>query len=316
MADKSKIGERVDKHTIAHGHLAVGDGHKIFYEQWGNAAAQTPILFFHGGPGGSCSPKQKTVFDPARHQVIFFDQRGGGESTPKGSLEPNTTQDLLNDAINLLDHFKVKKAALFGGSWGSTLALLLAIKYPERVAKIIVRGTWLADDDIDFVDQGRFKTFFPEVWEKFLQTVPPAWANSPTDFHYLEIESGDIKRQKSSAAALENLEAPLLNMDDRRHFIDLDNIPDDYDPTRYIVYGHYMKNRCFIEPGYILKNAKHIKAPVYVVQGRYDMVCPFEHAWKLMKVLPNGHLFPVVAGHSGSDRPIYDVLKTLAATVL
>lgn len=313
---KTNIENRIDQHTISYGHLAVGNGHKIFYEQWGVKHSKTPVLFFHGGPGGSCSPGQKQIFDPSKHQVIFFDQRGGGESTPKGSLERNSTDDLLDDAIKLLDHFKIQKAALFGGSWGSTLALLFAIKYPERVTKIVVRGIFLADEDIEFVDQGRFKTFVPEVWEHFLTTVPKSWNKPPTDYHYNEIESGDPKRQLRSAAALENLEAPLLSLDDRYHFIDLDKIPDDYDPTSYIIYGHYMKSHCFIERGFILENAKYIKVPTYVVQGRYDMVCPFESAWKLMKVLPDGHFFPVVAGHSASDRPLYDTLKTLASTVL
>ena len=316
MARQSKIDERIDKHTIAHGHLAVGEGHKIFYERWGNKSSKVPILFFHGGPGGSCSPGQKQLFDPEKHQVIFFDQRGSGESLPKGLLKHNTTDKLLDDALKLLDHFKIKKAALFGGSWGSTLALLFSIKYPHRVTKLVVRGVFLADDDIEFVDQGRFKTFFPEVWERFVATVPAEWSSRPTEYHYTEIESGETKRQARSAAALENLEAPLLKLDDRYNFIELDKIPTDYDPTGYIIYGHYMKHHCFIGRGYILENAKSIKVPTYVVQGRYDMVCPFESAWKLMKVLPNGHFFPVVAGHSAADRPMYDTIKSLTATVL
>ena len=171
MSDQVYRTVKTNRYTISEGWLDVGDGHKIYYQQWGNKNAKTPILTFHGGPGGEFKLKYANIYDPKVHQVIFFDQRGCGNSIPYGKINNNETLSLIEDAKKILDHLGIEKVYLLGGSWGSTLVLLFGIKFNNLVRAIITGGVFLGTkSEINYLDWGGFSNFYPEVWEKFKST--------------------------------------------------------------------------------------------------------------------------------------------------
>ena len=158
-----------DKYTISESMLDVDNGHQLYIHDWGNQTAVKPIVFLHGGPGGSTKDHHKTSFDPTEQRVIFFDQRGCGRSLPLGSLSNNTTDDLIEDIEIIADHLNLKTFIINGGSWGSCLALAYSLAHPERVTALVLRGIFTgSQSEIDWLDSGKFRTFFPEVWAQYL----------------------------------------------------------------------------------------------------------------------------------------------------
>ncbi len=312
---------KTDEFTITSGHLDVGNGHSVWFEQWGNPQVKTPILMFHGGPGSEFKPKHKYNFDPERHQVISFDQRGCGNSLPYGELEHNTTQDVIADAVTILEHLGISNVHVNGGSWGSTLALLFAIEHPELTKTVSIRGVFTGTQaEIDWLDKGIFKRHYPEVWERFVATVPDTHKDNPADYHYKVIEDGDEPKLEATSKALSDLEIPILNFDwrgyDREVKKDADpnSSPEEFDPVPYKIYGHYFNNACFLEPDYILKNAHKITVPLYIVQGRYDMACPPITAYTLHKAVPHSKLYMTLASH-GNDPETSTALNVLRDTM-
>lgn len=307
---------KTDEYTIESGHLDVGDGHKVWFEQWGNANAEIPVLVFHGGPGGEHKPKHKYNFDPEKHQVIGFDQRGGGNSLPYGETRHNTTDALISDAVKILEHLDISKVHLSGGSWGSTLALLFAIKHPEKTESIMVNGIFTGtQEELDWIDKGLFRQHYPEVWERFAATVPEEYRENPADYHYEAMATGDETKIEAASKALSDLESPILIFDWRGFDRTIKKDPDPenkdaFDPVPYKIYGHYFKNASFIKPGYIMKNASKITAPLYIVQGRYDMCCPPVTAYKLHKAVPHSKLYITLSSH-GNDSETNTALKAL-----
>lgn len=301
-----------DKYTLDERFIAVGGKHKLYSQLWGNKNAAKTIIFLHGGPGSGCSEKNKTLFDPKSHRVIFFDQRGCGNSKPHGLLTDNTTDNIVGDITKIADEYKVNKFTLVGGSWGSCLALVYAIRSPNRVSSMILRGIFTSrQQEIDFIEKGMIKDFFPEIWERFVSNVPKKYQNDPAKYHVSNILGSDVERAKSSAFALSQLEVAVIALDDRESVQDYDL----FDPAGTIIEWYYMQNRCFLPEGYIIDNADTIKIPVYIVQGRYDMVCPPFTAYELGQKLPNCKFIWTQAGHSGSDRSNWEVVKTLLSTV-
>lgn len=295
---------KTDKYTIKSGHIDVGHGHKVYYEQWGNKNVKTPILTFHGGPGGQYKPSYRTAFDPNKHQVIFFDQRGCGNSLPYGRWHHNKTQDLIEDAKKIIDTLKIKRVYLAGGSWGSTLALLFNISYPDVVAATLIRGVFTATSaEINYLDSGQFQKFYPEIWDSFVASVPQSHHNNPAAYHYSQLKSKDQARVIESAKAFDALERPLLNFDWEGPIPDWradSGINDPYDYVPYQIYGHYLESNCFLSQNFILNQASKINNPVYIVQGRYDMVCPPVTAYRLHQQLVNSYLYMTLASH-GND---------------
>lgn len=308
---------KTDTFTLKSGHLPVGSGHKIWYESWGNPKAKIPVLFFHGGPGGQFKSKHKYGFDPKVHHVIGFDQRGSGNSLPYGKLEHNTTEDLLTDSIKLLKHLGVKRVYIEGGSWGSTLALLFSMTYPEVTVATIIRGVFTGTKkEIDYIDKGYFQNFYPEVWERFVASVPAAFKDEPGRYHYDVLRGTKKKDILASAKALEDLERPLLGFNWQGYSPDYtQELPDtdsEYDYVPYQIYAHYMDNACFLEDDYIIKNAKTIKTPLHIVQGRYDMVCPPVTAYKIHSAVSHSKLFMTLGshGHDPENKTALDVLRS------
>ncbi len=301
-----------DTYTISEQFLDVGDGHQLYIQEWGCADAQQTVLFLHGGPGGGCSDGYKQMFDPTRQRVIFFDQRGAGRSLPKGSLEQNTTADLVEDIRKILEHFGLTQVIITGGSWGSCLALAYGLKYPETVSAMVLRGIYTgSQSENDYLDNGLFRTFFPDVWQAYLDRTPPEHHANPTAFHVKQLASGNPDKIKASAYAYSELEGSLLALDDRH----TPQNYEDFDPDAMKIELHYLQNGCFMPDRFILENAAKLTMPIWLVQGRYDAVCPPITAYELDQKLPNSELMWTVAGHRGSDRAIYDVMRTLLLTL-
>jgi proline iminopeptidase len=288
--------------------LEVGDDHELYVHDWGNKHAKTPIIFLHGGPGSSCSDGHKQTFLPERERVIFFDQRGCGRSLPYGSLEHNTTAELIKDINKVADKLGLDKFIIYGGSWGSCLALAYTITHPEHVKAMVLRGIFTGSQrEIDWLDQGHFKTFFPEVWERYLAATPKQHHADPTAYHYQRLLHGNEVEQKESGYAYANTEGAVLSLDDR-----LFKQPDyeTFDPASTRILAHYLSNTCFLPDRHILKNAHTLDMPVYIVQGRYDVVCPPETAYELHTQLPNSELIWALDGHK-AGREGWNLLRTI-----
>ena len=303
---------KTDKYTIKDGWLDVGDGHQVYYQQWGNKRAKTPILTFHGGPGGEFSQKHKDLFNPDVHQVIFFDQRGCGNSLPYGEIKHNNPQSLIEDAKKILDKLNIQQIYVRGTSWGSALSLLFAIKFNKLVKAIITGGVFLGTkSEIDFIDKGGFSNFFPDVWDRFIST---SGSGNTAEFHYKVLdESQDESKLKASSKALEDLESPLLFFDWPGYPAVEENL-EDFDPVPYKIYAHYFRNNSFLSDNYIMDSVDKITCPTYIVQGRYDMVCPYRTAYRLDAKLKNSKLYTYLGGHVG-DYNARQMTKILMDTV-
>lgn len=296
-----------DQYTISEQMLDVGEGHTLYVQDWGNKAAETPIIFLHGGPGGQVKDGQKQLFDPTRERVIFFDQRGCGQSIPYGSLDHNTTADIIDDISKIADKLQLEKFILVGGSWGSALAFFYGLTHPERVAAMVLHGIWTSSKkENDWLDKGGFRTFYPDAWQRYVKSVPTEYRDDPSSYHFPRILSDDLDASKLSAYAYENLEGSAMSLDDR---FTPDSL-EEFDPAGIRLEVSYLTNLCFMPDRYILDNAKKLKMPIYMVQGRYDMVCPPQTAYELHQKLPDSELIWTISGHR-SERESWTVIRTL-----
>lgn len=284
-----------DKYTNQELFVEVGDGNQLYVQDWGRPDATVPIVFLHGGPGGGCDNRHKARFDPLKQRVIFFDQRGSGKSLPTGSLEHNTTPKLIEDIQIITAKLDLPKFIMTGGSWGSCLALAYAIKHPSKVAGLVLHGILTGSKaEIDWLDQGRFKEFFPDAWESYLQATPKDHRHDPTSYHFKRALGSDLEEAKQSAYVYQGLEMAVLKLNDKFSLPDYET----YDPAAIRTEIHYMANGCFMPDNHILDNAAKIKAPVWLIQGRYDMVCPPITAYRLDQALPNSRLIFTINGHA------------------
>ena len=296
-----------DEYTIQETFIEVGNGHTLYAQDWGNRKATMPILSIHGGPGSASSNKYKNTFDPTRQRVIFFDQRGCGRSLPFGSLEHNTTADLIEDIETIAQHLHLDQFVITGGSWGSCLALAYALKYPKRVHAMVLFGIFTgSQSEIDWISNGAFRSFFPEVWTQYLLRTPAKYHSNPSAYHYRQALQVEGDAAKASAYAYSCLEGALLSLDDRFTPEPYDN----YDPSGTRIEIHYIANRCFMPDKHILKHAQSLTMPIWLVQGRYDFVCPPETAFALHDTLPNSHLILTTSGHR-NEHESWNVLRTV-----
>ncbi|HUD10240.1 MAG TPA: alpha/beta fold hydrolase [Candidatus Saccharimonadales bacterium] len=301
-----------DEFTIQETFVDVGDDHQLYVQDWGNKDARTLFMFLHGGPGTGASNRYRNYFNPYEQRVIFFDQRGAGRSVPHGSLDHNTTPDLVEDIEKIAKHLGVERFILTGtgGSWGTCLALAYALKYPDRVTSLVLRGIFTASKlEIDFWTKGAFKTFFPDAWDHYLSQTPKAYHNDPTRYHYNRILGDDPVAMKESAYIYSMLEGSLAHLDDRYMVPDVE----DFDPTGTRIEAHYLANNCFIPNRYIMDNAHKLIMPTWIVQGRFDLICPPSTAYELNNRISGSTLLWTMAGHHGNDRSNYDVVRTILA---
>jgi len=270
-------------------YLKVSELHKIFYQLGGNPEGK-PIMVIHGGPGGGCSPDMFRFFNPQKFHIILHDQRGAGQSKPYAEIKENTTQHLVEDIEKLRQHLNLDKVILFGGSWGSTLALAYAETYPQNVSGMILRGI-----------------------ERLLQHIDkPEQKNYPAQL-LIKIQSSDPEVRKKYTLAWGKYEIKMaaLNIPDRV----VDDIFKEWNPYDFaLLENYYMANNCFLEEGELLNNAHRIEyIPAVIVNGRYDVICPPITAYKLHKKLPKSELIIVErAGHSASAEPLRSYLVNAA----
>lgn len=288
------------------GELDVGDGHRLYWEECGNPDGPV-VVFLHGGPGAGCAPSHRRFFDPAHWRIVLFDQRGCGRSHPTASIEANTTAHIIDDIEVLRTELGIERWMVFGGSWGSLLALAYGIAYPQRCTGFVVRGIFLGHDEELrwFVeDMGRF---FPDAHRAFLNALPQIEHDDPlTSYHRRLMDSDPAIHGPAARAwsAYENACARLLPVptgngggsnDDGGYALPLSRIE-----------AHYFVNKMFLPDGYILDNIERIThLPCIIVQGRYDVICPPWTASKLARTWPKANMVMVDdGGHSAFDPAI------------
>jgi len=305
----------------ATGHLSVGDGHTLYYEDWGNPDA-TPIFCLHGGPGSGFSDKMKTLFDPRKHRVIFHDQRGAGKSTPFASVDHNTSQDLVEDIERLRAHLGIERMHVVGGSWGSTLALLYAIAHPERVTKLLLWSVFLARKfEVDMVNDGTLRTYFPEAWDRFIALVPEAHReNGDTVMRYYaeKVRSTDPAEAKRHADEWALWECTLLSIGYNPIRLEKEVLEDRDNAAVASIETHYFLNGCFVPENHILSSIDAIKdIPCVLIHGRFDMCTPPVSAHDLSQAYgSNLSLVWVNSGHTNGDPEMNAAIRTAAQTFL
>ncbi len=289
------------------GYFSVGDGHELYYALYGNSQG-IPVLFVHGGPGGGCSKDAHRHFNPKVFNIMTVDQRGAGKSRPFAGMRANTTQKLVQDFRKFLRFLKIKKTYLFGGSWGSCLSLCYAIKYPQTVKGMVLRGIYLGTRyENDYFLKGHARTHFPEVWERFVSIVPKRYRNNPSNFYWKMMNSKNQKTVYKYCYEWAFYESSMLKLK-----FDLKKVKKQM-KGRWVIpisklEAKYLMNDCFLPPKYILRNAHKIKhIPASLIHGRYDFVCTPDMAYQLHKSLSKSKLFFVTAGHSLSDPEIQNV---------
>ncbi|UUX51152.1 prolyl aminopeptidase [Nisaea acidiphila] len=299
------------------GHLQVDDLHRIYWEQIGKSGG-IPVVFLHGGPGSGISEAHRRFFDPETFDVVLFDQRGTGRSAPLAELRGNTTQDLITDIERLREHFGIEQWIVFGGSWGSTLALAYGEAHPERCLGFVLRGIFLGTErEVDWFLHGMGQ-FFPEAERRFVGFLPEQ-ERGDLLAHYLRrlvAEDPEIHQPAADcwagyeAACSSLLPLPAIGGEEPQRALSLARLE-----------AHYFANRMFLEPGQLLAQLDRIRhLPAVIVQGRYDVICPISTAAQLAAAWPEAK-FEIVpdAGHSamepGIARSLIEAMESIRQTI-
>jgi proline iminopeptidase len=292
------------------GHLPVSPLHTLYYEESGNPQGQ-PVVFLHGGPGGGSMPLYRQMFDPLRYRIVIFDQRGCGQSTPHAELQDNTTGHLVSDIEILRQHLGIDRWFVFGGSWGSTLALAYAQAHPDRVRGLILRGIFLLRrQEIDWFYQCGASNLFPDAWEAYLAPIPLAERGDLVAAYYRRLTSDDPPVRSIAAQAWsvwEGSTSKLIVDPDSQSRFGAAAFADAFARIEC----HYFTNGGFFEyDDQLLRHCDRIRqVPTVIVQGRYDVVCPMRSAWDLHRALPEAELIVVPdAGHSMTEPGIMTAL--------
>ena len=287
----------IEPHTT--GMLQVSDVHTIAWEQSGSADG-IPVVVIHGGPGGGGQPSYRQYFDPAAFNIIQFDQRGCGKSTPYAELEGNNTQASVSDLEALRAHLGLEKWHVFGGSWGSTLSLIYAQHHPERIMSLVLRGIFMCrKSELHWFYQDGASHLFPDAFEPYRNHIPTEEQSDLISAYYKRLTSDDVEVRRAAAKEWTRWEMATSRLfPDPEYLEKADDL--DFAVAFARIECHYFINGIFVEEGFILKRAKTIEhIPTVIVQGRYDVVCPPRSAWELHKAMPQSRLVMVPdAGHS------------------
>jgi proline iminopeptidase len=298
----------------ATGHLDTGDGHQIYWEMCGNPKGK-PAVFLHGGPGSGCSPKHRRLFDPKRYRVMLFDQRGCGRSRPHASLENNTTWHLVADMERLRTLMGVEQWLVFGGSWGSTLALAYAETHPVRVSELIVRGIFtLRRKELLWYYQNGASWLFPDLWEKFLEPIPESERGDLISAYHKRLTGPDPAERLRCAKAWSIWEGSTITLLPNRDHTAA-HADDHFALAFSRIENHYFVNGGFFNADdQLLRDAYKLKKiPGVIVQGRYDVCTPPVTAWDLHRAWPEAEFHMIDdAGHAFDEPGILD--KLIAAT--
>jgi proline iminopeptidase len=268
-------------------------------------------VFLHGGPGGGVDPSYRSFFSPDHYRIILFDQRGCGKSVPFSSLENNTTWDLVADIEKLRQHLHVNDWVVFGGSWGSTLALTYAIKHPEHVQALILRGIFLArPKEIAWFYQSGASYLFPDLWEQYCAPIPLEERSDFVHAYHERLTSPDAAIRKEAAKAWSRWEGGTSKLYFDPKFVANFELEEAADAFARIECHYFINNAFFETDNWILENIDAIRSiPGIIVQGRYDTVCPMISAWELHRAWPEAQLEIIPdAGHSGFEPGILDAL--------
>jgi proline iminopeptidase len=291
------------------GFLDTGDGHRIYWERSGTKGAK-PAVFLHGGPGGGFSAKHRQLFDPRLYDVLLFDQRGCGKSTPNASLENNTTWHLVADIERLRQMVGVDRWLVFGGSWGSTLALAYAEAYPHHVSELVVRGIYtLTKAELDWYYQFGVSEMFPDKWEQFVAPIPVHERHEMMAAYRRRLTGDDKRAQIEAARAWSLWEGQTITLLPEPDTSDKFG-EDDFALAFARIENHFFVHAGWMDEGQLLRDAgKLADIPGTIVHGRYDMPCPAKYAWGLHKAWPKAE-FKLIegAGHAYSEPGILDAL--------
>ena len=291
------------------GFLDTGDGHRIYWERVGTKGAK-PAVFLHGGPGGGCSASHRRVFDPALYDVILFDQRGCGRSTPFASLDNNTTWHLVADIERLREMMGVEQWLVFGGSWGSTLSLAYAETHPDRVSELVLRGIFLlTKPELNWFYQFGVSEMFPEKYEAFIAPIPEDERGDLLRAYHKRLTGDDHEEQLHCAKTWSVWEGETITL------LPEPSTSDQFHEAEFAlafarIETHYFINGGWFDEGQLLRDAHKLKdIPGTIVQGRYDMPCPMRQAWALHKAWPKSEFHQIEgAGHAYSEPGILDQL--------
>jgi len=285
------------------GFLQVSPIHTIYYEQCGNPNGK-PAVFLHGGPGAGSSKKTRRFFDPQRYRIILLDQRGSGRSTPHAELRENTTWHLVADIERIRTHLRIERWLVFGGSWGSTLALAYAQTHPERVAQLVLRGIFMLRRwELEWFYQKGADALFPDAWERFLEPIPSVERGDLISAYHRRLTSEDSAVRLKAALAWSIWEGSTSFLINDPHYVS-QTADAEFALAFARIECHYFVNGGFLErEDQLLANVKHIRhIPSTIVQGRYDVVCPMRSAWDLHRAWPEAQLEIVDdCGHSAFE---------------
>lgn len=289
--------------------FAVETPHILHVEECGNPEG-IPALFVHGGPGSGCERYHRQFFDPEKYRIILFDQRGAGRSTPHASLENNTTQALVADMEALREYLGIEQWVLFGGSWGSTLSLVYAQTHPGRVLGLILRGIFLCrPEEIQWFYQHGAHRIFPDYWEDYLRPIPSEERDDMLAAYYRRLTGDDDIARLTAAKAWSLWEGRTATLKPSKGV--LNHFGDTHTALSLArIEAHYFVHNAFLSDNQILDNAHRLETiPGYIVQGRYDMICPLENAWQLHRAWRRAELSIIDdAGHSASEPGTVDAL--------
>ncbi len=287
----------------ASGMLQVSPLHNVYFEQCGNPQGK-PVVFLHGGPGAGCNAKCRRFFDPARYRIVLFDQRGCARSTPHAELTDNTTWDLVADIERLREHLHIERWQVFGGSWGSTLALAYAQTHPQRVTELVLRGIFLLRRwELEWFYQQGCDAIFPDAWECFLAPIPAVERADLISAYHRRLTSPDPATRLAAAKAWSIWEGSTIFLQqDPAHIASTG--ADEFALAFARIECHYFVHGGFFDADdQLLRNVDKLKnLPAVIVQGRYDVVCPVRSAWDLHRAWPEADLRIVAdAGHSAFE---------------
>lgn len=285
-----------------HAFLHVDDTHQLYYEECGNPHGK-PAVLLHGGPGGGCSPSMRSFYNPDIYRIILFDQRGSGRSYPKASLQNNTTWDLVNDIEMLRAALQVEKWQVFGGSWGSTLAIAYAEMHPDRVTELVLRGIFLGTQpEQDWIYVHGASEIFPKEWQDFIAPIPRSERHDMPKAYYKRLMSLDEKPAQELAeiwSVWEGKTSCLLPNDEIIHSMGSGALA----LSIARIECHYFANGCFLKDDQLVRDVGKIRnIPAVIVNGRYDLLCPPVTAFRLSAAWPEADLRIVPdAGHSAFE---------------
>jgi proline iminopeptidase len=285
------------------GYLQVSPLHRVYFEQCGNPKGK-PVVFVHGGPGAGCNAKSRRFFDPARYRIVLFDQRGCGRSTPHAELTDNTTWHLVADMELLREHLHLARWQVFGGSWGSTLALAYAQAHPDRVSELVLRGIFMLRRwELEWFYQKGCDAIFPDAWEDYLAAIPVVERGDLMGAYYRRLTSADAGVRMAAAKAWSMWEGGTSFLQPSADYI-ASTGSDEFALAFARIECHYFVHGGFFDADdQLLRDAHKLKnIPAVIVQGRYDVVCPLRSAWDLHRAWPEADLRIIGdAGHSALE---------------